>query len=61
MTAEMVNRISAFAIVFGLLAFWEVWRPRRRLVMSKVTRWVAICRSSSWMPWSCGSSLELGQ
>jgi sterol desaturase/sphingolipid hydroxylase (fatty acid hydroxylase superfamily) len=41
MTAEMFIRMSAFAIVFGLLTFWEVWRPRRRLVMSKVTRWVA--------------------
>jgi len=41
MPAEMVTRISAFAIVFGLLTFWEVWRPRRRLVMSKVTRWGA--------------------
>ena len=41
MPAEMVTRISAFAIVFGLPTFWEVRRPRRRLVMSKVTRWGA--------------------
>lgn len=41
MTVEMGIRISAFAIVFVLLSFWELWRPRRRLVMSKVTRWVA--------------------
>ena len=41
MTAETIIRISAFAIVFGLLTFWEMWKPRRRLVVSKVTRWVA--------------------
>ncbi|MDH5257801.1 MAG: sterol desaturase family protein [Gammaproteobacteria bacterium] len=36
---ESVIRLSFFFGVFGIMAVWEVLRPRRRLIVSKLTRW----------------------
>jgi sterol desaturase/sphingolipid hydroxylase (fatty acid hydroxylase superfamily) len=41
MNVETVIRLSAFLGVLGLMAGWEVLRPRRRLTTSKPRRWVA--------------------
>ncbi len=41
MTAEVLIRLSGFVIVFGLMASWEMFSPRRRLATSRARRWFA--------------------
>jgi sterol desaturase/sphingolipid hydroxylase (fatty acid hydroxylase superfamily) len=41
MNVETVVRLSAFLGVLGLMAGWEIFRPRRRLTTSKPRRWAA--------------------
>ncbi|MCQ8183338.1 sterol desaturase family protein [Methylomonas sp. SURF-1] len=36
---EMLVRFGAFAIVLALMASWELWRPTRRLSMTRRRRW----------------------
>jgi sterol desaturase/sphingolipid hydroxylase (fatty acid hydroxylase superfamily) len=36
---EPVIRLAAFAVVFALVALWEVLAPRRTLTVSKALRW----------------------
>jgi len=36
---EMVIRLSFFFGVFALMAVWEIRQPRRKLIVSKLTRW----------------------
>ena len=38
-TFEAVVRLAAFALVFTVLALWELWRPRRPLVAGRKGRW----------------------
>ena len=38
-TFESVVRLAAFALVFTVLALWELWRPRRPLVAGRKGRW----------------------
>jgi sterol desaturase/sphingolipid hydroxylase (fatty acid hydroxylase superfamily) len=38
-TFEAVTRLAAFALVFGVLALWEVFSPRRPLVAGRKGRW----------------------
>lgn len=41
MNAEALTRLSAFVGVFGLMAAWEGFAPRRPLSTGKLRRWVA--------------------
>lgn len=37
---ELIIRITAFAILFGVVAGWEILLPRRVLTVSKSLRWI---------------------
>ena len=41
MQHEVLIRLSAFLGVFVLVALWELFAPRRALMISKAKRWVA--------------------
>lgn len=41
MNADAFMRLSAFVGVLGVMASWEIMRPRRRLTTSKLRRWTA--------------------
>ncbi|TKB77718.1 MAG: sterol desaturase family protein [Nitrospira sp.] len=41
MTNEVLIRLSGFVMVLGLMAYWEMLAPRRRLATSKAKRWLA--------------------
>jgi len=38
---EPIVRLSCFALVFIIMAAWEVLRPRRKLLHSKLKRWIS--------------------
>ncbi len=37
--SETLVRLSAFIGVFGLMAFWEIWAPRRPQAIGRLSRW----------------------
>jgi sterol desaturase/sphingolipid hydroxylase (fatty acid hydroxylase superfamily) len=39
LTFEIVVRIAAYSAVFVVLAVWELWAPRRQLVVGRGPRW----------------------
>lgn len=39
MANETIIRMSFFFGIFSIMAVWEIKRPRRRLIVSKLTRW----------------------
>jgi hypothetical protein len=53
---ETLERFGAFLSVFGLMAVWEYWRPRRLLAQSRRERWVTNLGLSEYR-----TPLNLGQ
>ena len=41
MKHEFAIRLISFALIFVLVALWEIRTPRRRLKTSKKARWIA--------------------
>ena len=40
LSSEIIIRIAAYSAVFAVLAAWELWAPRRQLVIGRKARWV---------------------